>query len=218
MTHEELMKQLSNQYHTHDFFTIREWRKDDFDEEGCHMEIFERVKNPTPEDFLQIPFTLNGDYVGCVTCQSNCRSIKRDFCDDVILVWGSYSSQMLLVRLSDLAENEELLNVIDEIIDYPLYDDSDESELLIELENEAWDNWVKYDFKSELSKYIDEDIDDETYDLAKIFWKFQQITGETFETEMNDVIFDVDGMVKTMVNRHAEEFWEILQENKKDQV
>ena len=221
MTHEELLEKLSNHYHKHSFYRIKDWREDDFDEDGCHMEVFELLdsKKPLSSDFLEIPYTVNGDYVGDVCSKSNCRSIKRDFTDDVILTWGSYDSEMLLVRLEDLAENEDLLKVIEDLTDYPSYDESDESELLIELESEAWDNWLEYDFKRELQKLLnDEDIDENTHDLQTIFWKFQELTGECFEPEGTSVIFHIDHMLKRMTEDFPEKFKQILEENKKDEI
>lgn len=225
MNHEEVLNKLNeiSKYDKLSYYKLDDWRKDDFDKESCCCSVFDQLKKDeilTEEDFVEIPYTISGDYTNfsCVSNMSNNRVLRKDF-KDLIFIYGSYSYETLFIQLKDLQkeENEEIFDAIENLFEYPILDEQDESELIQELAEQAWDNWVKYDFKRELYKHIDEDkYDLEEYDLNSIFYKFIEITGDYFESEGNDVYIHVDDIVEKMFQRHIEDFWEIINENRRN--
>lgn len=223
MNHEEVMNKLEeiSKYDKLSYYKLDDWRKDDFDKESCCYSVFNLLNKdeiPSEDDFVEIPYTLSGDYTSfsCVSNMSNNRVLRKDF-KDLIFVYGSYSYETLFIQLKDLQkeENKELFDIIDKLFQYPILDEQDESELINELAEQAWDNWVEYDFKRELYKHLDEDeYELEDYDLKSVFYKFIQITGDWFESEGNDVYIHVDNIVEKMFKCHNDEFWEIINEHK----
>lgn len=223
MNHKEVLDKLSeiSKYDKLSYYKLEDYCKEDFDKESCNAQIFDQLSKdeiPSEEDFVEIPYTVSGDYTSfsCVSNMSNNRVLRKDF-EDLIFVYGSYSYETLFIQLKDLQKekNQELFDIIDRLFQYPILDEQDESELINELAEQAWDNWVKYDFKRELYKYLDEDkYELEDYDLKSIFYKFIQITGDWFESEGNDVYIDVDKIVQEMAQRHNDEFWEIINDHK----
>lgn len=223
MIHEEVLKKLEeiSKYDKLNYYKLEDSYKEDFNKESCNVQIFDQLKKdkiPSEEDFVEIPYTSSGDYTNfsCVSNMSNNRILMKDF-KDLILIYGSYSYETLFIQLKDLQkeENEELFNIIDDLFQYPILDEQDESELINELAEKAWNNWLEYDFKRELYKYLDEDkYELEDYDLKSIFYKFIEITGDYFESDGNDVYIHINDIVQTMVQKHNDEFWEIINEHR----
>lgn len=152
-----------------------------------------KYESITKNDYMEIPYTLYGDYCGFVTHQSNYRSIKKDF-PFVKSLYGDFSSHVLIVKISELLQSEQLKQVIENLIDYPVYDEDDESHLLIELEVQAWDCWVKSDFIRFLEK-IKIEIDDESHNIIKIFYDLMEKSNTYFEPEQNDVWIDIERLI-----------------------
>lgn len=98
-------------------------------------------------DFIEVPYCTYSDYSGSTVERSNCRVFLEMFANEgnVWPIYGGYGTTGVLVRYSYYLENEEMRDVIDGLSDYPVIDEDDWSELEIEIENECWDSWIKYD-------------------------------------------------------------------------
>ena len=79
----------------------------------------------------------------------------EQFKPEVIHVFGDYSSETVYLR-SDLPETEDLMKSLE---DYPVLDEQAMSEVEMEWEQEAWDNWLKSDLVHTLPDDIRDTID-----------------------------------------------------------
>jgi hypothetical protein len=114
----------------------------------------------TSADFIGVPVTLWGDYCGSDLGRSNSRSLVRDYPD-------------LFVTVHD---------------EYPLYDEDDHSALELELADEAWDAWVRFDLGRSLSDAgvdVDAISDDE---LRERFYAFVSDTPQPYYCESADSV------------------------------
>lgn len=109
---------------------------------------------------------------GSSTCDmSNHRSMLRDFPDGkgglIVVRWSNVDE--LAIRLDKVSR--ELLEACEGLLDYPLYDESDHSDLEVELEAENWDLYGRHDFVSELERrdYSADDVSEDALDEA--FWE-----------------------------------------------
>ena len=53
-------------------------------------------------EFVEVPYTVWGDYVGSSVERSNCRSLLRDYPESFIHITGGYGSEVLYIRTSTL--------------------------------------------------------------------------------------------------------------------
>lgn len=115
----------------------------------------------------RIPYSMDdrSGYAGLVD-RSNHRSLLRDF-PDAGLIEISYSHGDELALLLNKAPRE-LLDTLTGLLDYPLYDDNDHSDLQVETERECWEFYGRFDLRSELSRkgYDADEVEDLALDDA----------------------------------------------------
>jgi hypothetical protein len=126
--------------------------------------------------FLEIRGTAWGDYTGSTYDRSNARSLRRDFGDHVITLRADFGFEVLLVRIG-VEIPAGLYEAIVELREYPLYDESDLSELESELEREDWESWGRSDWTGAIRKQAQQrDRDDDVSELDddaftdELFW------------------------------------------------
>ena len=126
---------------------------------------------------LIVPAAYDGriGYVDLVAV-SNYQSLLRDYPDLVRSI--SWDGDYGLLAVLDLAWAEEqgidlesadyLYRALVRLHDYPLYDDSDYSELELETEAECWDDYGRRDLRNDLSRagYDSDELADEQLDSA----------------------------------------------------
>lgn len=112
----------------------------------------DRPDNETDFDFIGIPATLWGDYVGSGVDRSNYRSLVRDYPETFVEITWDYNSHSLAIW-SGAQIDESLAEIIVKIADiYPLYDEEDHSALEMEILEEDLDSWIIPDIRRELDK------------------------------------------------------------------
>ena len=114
-----------------------------------------------------LPELMTGsDYSGGSLTVSNCRVFLEKFkeIDGVHKVYGGYDTYSVAIR-EDCLENEDILEVLSGLYDYPLIDEEDMSMVEIECEDENWESWIKSDFQHELHKVYDNEEDETNYDV-----------------------------------------------------
>lgn len=117
-----------------------------------------------------IPNTNGRDVFGGSSTydMSNHRAMLRDFPDGKggLIVLKRNNVDALAIRLDKVSR--ELLDICESLLDYPVYDESDHSELEMELESENWDLYGRHDFKGELESrgYDVDDVEDGALDDA----------------------------------------------------
>lgn len=98
------------------------------------------------------------------------RDVQQELdagCDAPVLIQqsGSYGSVGALVR----ADVAELVELVESLGDYPVLSDEALSEAEMELEAEAWNNYIASDLRDEILKAADADGDEELYEAAENF-------------------------------------------------
>lgn len=129
-----------------------------------------KLKSPKDEEphatWAEFPYTAHGDYVGHADVgAANYRVFKDDYSEhkDIAFISGDYGFQAVIYNTE--TKDEEILDILKKIKDYPLIDEDLHSEVTMEWENEAWDNWARSDFKSELHKLFP-DLEDVIDDIS----------------------------------------------------
>lgn len=103
---------------------------------------------------VAIPSTGWGDYAGDDITRSNNRSMLRDLPDLVVEHTGWYGYSVLVIPL-DVEIEEHVEEWLTNLLDYPLWDESDHSDLVMELEQEAWDDWGRDDLIREVEREVE---------------------------------------------------------------
>ena len=128
--------------------------------------------------YLEVPGTVWGDYCGSVYNRSNMRRLLEDYPDTFVTVGMDFSSTCLLLPLNS-AMPEGLGDILDGLEDYPIYDESDLSELETEMTDEAWDRWGAWDLRRDLEKALGddslEDVEDDA--LREAWWAACEVAG-----------------------------------------
>ena len=105
------------------------------------------------------------DYGGSSVDKANIRSLQQMFGEAIRVDHGAYSSEQAWVTEAGvMAMDEEtwesLKDTLEGLEDYPVIDDCTLSEVEAEIEDEAWDSWLKADFDKELRKYFSDEIEE----------------------------------------------------------
>ena len=132
------------------------------------------------DNYYFSPLLSFGDYDNsCDVERSNVRTFEERFKEfkgiDWVKVTGAYSSESIAIKL--LSTNEEIIDCLNALADYPVMDDEDVSEMFTEMENEAWNNWLERDFRSAVVKNYD--ADDTDMDSDELWDLFREVQGQT---------------------------------------
>lgn len=104
--------------------------------------------------FTPIPYCSFGDYDNSTALErSNVRTMRAEF-PWLVHVTGSHGSEMLGYLGRRETQNPALIEAIDGLEEYPIHDESDESELESEMESEAWNEFGCRDFASFLTESV----------------------------------------------------------------
>lgn len=115
--------------------------------------------------FTPIPYCTFGDYDNSTAVErSNHRVMLARF-PWLVSVTGDYGSQMLGYLGKRETQNPDLIEAIDALEAYSIADESDESELESEMEFEAWKDYGRRDFTTELKSVLDTIDADHEHDL-----------------------------------------------------
>lgn len=114
--------------------------------------------------FVAIPYTSWGDYVGGTVERANYEALLEDMPDTFVEVRYDYDGHMLAIR------PEQITDDIDEIIaslqDYPLYNEEAHSMLEMRLVEEAWDCYLRDDLRRDLD-HAGVDTDELDWDAVR---------------------------------------------------
>ena len=132
------------------------------------------------ENYYFPPLLSFGDYDNsCEVERSNVRMFEKQFSKfrgiDWVKVTGAYGFESIAIKL--LSTNEEIIECLEALTDYPAMDDEDVSKMFNEIESEAWSSCVGRDFKCAVLKNYDaDDTDMEDSELWDLFRKMQDST------------------------------------------
>lgn len=111
-----------------------------------------------PKTFDRVPYTRHSrSYdTGGPTNESNYRVWKESFADTEGKTWWDVGYGEILVRI-DIAPKDQK-EAMDSLESYPILDESDESNLLMEIQDENWNDYGLKDTRDELLSRADESI------------------------------------------------------------
>lgn len=146
--------------------------------ESAHLSDLESCE-ATDADYLEIPYTTWGDYVGGTVDRSNYRVLLEDFRNLVVDVSGDFYSHSLVCALADWSADTDEAAALREIVrrleDYPLVNEEDHSLLELEIAAEDWGTWLASDVGTMLEE---RGIDADALDAADVERRFYRLTYE----------------------------------------
>lgn len=133
-----------------------------------------------------IPFCSHGDYDNsCHVERSNYRVFMEMFgsLPGIYPVYGHHDSRAILVDIDMHANNQDMIDVIAGLYDYPCIDEEDMANMEFEMQSEAWDNYLAADFRSALEDIIRKELELDDFDDVP------EISDEKL-VEIRDVLMD----------------------------
>ena len=131
-----------------------------------------------------VPAFLSGsDYSGSLVEKSNHRSFRELFSDGEDEWWtdaiGGHGTYSIVIALKKVPEDreEEVAEFLNRLSNHPLADEDLHSEMEMEAQGEAWDNWAQKDFRKEIEKAYGVDLDEAE----------EKLGGEVFELRLSDL-------------------------------
>jgi hypothetical protein len=157
--------------------------------------------------FFLSSYMSGSDYSGNDLEVSNHRVFLEMFgsVDGVHDVYGGYGTFAVAIRLSTLADNEEIRECLSALENYPVIDEDDMSEVEQEAQNEAWKSWLASDFAKALRQKFDnkknglnlEDIESESNEMRSLFYEAAEHANEYFINETgNSAWIDIEKIIK----------------------
>ena len=178
-------------------------------DKSVYWSDLEKLDNPDLSDleniYIMHDYTQMGDYGGSLVEKSNYEVLTDGY--GFIRVFGDYGSISCMISIQSLIDMEEesdtILDVLEGLNNYPLIDDDELYQQEQEQIEEAWDNWVEYDFKRAIELKYDIDLDD--YELIpdqtfrSIFDAAAENISEYWINESGyDMWINVDKVVKSL--------------------
>lgn len=136
------------------------------------MVYYGDIREDENGEYIELPYMTYSDYSGGTIERSNCDVFLDEFGDlpGVYELYGGFGTRGVLIHQS-LLDNEDIKDILDGLDNYPLIDEDNFSKLEMELENEAWEMWIKSDLTFELDKagieYNEDEIQDKFYELIR---------------------------------------------------
>jgi hypothetical protein len=159
-------------------------------------------------------YCQSGDYGGAVHYLSNARALLSSFSSpECRELTGSHGSHGVAIDPRYLSE--ELLESLQSLEGYPVLDEDALGELELELQNEAWENYLRSDFSRALERLLsdllsahyedgDEDRAEQSVEslsaqqLWELFSRTADESGIYWESQHNDSWIDVDRVAQSL--------------------
>jgi len=157
---------------------------------------------------------LSGDYCGAPHTASNARVLLKEFSGPELReVRGDYGSQSVAIDPRYLSE--DLLENLQSLENYPVLDEDALGELEMELQGEAWENYLRSDFSRALERLLcdllsahyedgDEDRAEQSVEnlseeqLWELFSRTADENGIYWENQHNDCWIDSDRVAQSL--------------------
>jgi hypothetical protein len=144
--------------------------------------------DPNNQDFYLPAECRGSDYSGDSVTVANYRAFLESFgnVDGVFEVRGGHGTYAIAIRLSTLGENEEIRQCLDQLEEYPLIDDDTWFDVENAARDDAWDSWVKQDFRIAMGSRMGEDFNFDSVDdgdLRMFFEESASVANEYWQNE-----------------------------------
>ena len=213
---DEIIKRIENMDHisfwcyNHYDSSIRDYTQVIPADKSVYWSDLEELDNPDLSDieniYLMHDYCQMGDYGGSLVEKANYEVLTNEY--GFIRVFGDYGSISCMISIQSLIDMEEeesdtIFDVLEGLNNYPLIDDDELYQQERDQIEEAWDNWVEYDFKRAIELKYDIDLDD--YELIpdqtfrSIFDQTAENISEYWINESGyDMWINVDKVVKSL--------------------
>lgn len=145
---------------------------------NCHN--YDRNHECKEREVFEHRYLCFSDYSGCMVERSNVRAMleiaEKCGCEHVRQVYGDMGTEALWIATE--CNHEEMIETLQGLENYPLIDEELHSEMEVEAQDEAWDNYVKRDFEAELAKKFTFS-DWEITDAAAFFDYFRRLCDDS---------------------------------------
>lgn len=170
-------------------------------------------------EFYEIEYCGGSDGSGDSVTVANFRAIKKEFESwmekGIWEYYGGYGTYGLVYNPSMLPPEvlERLEEIIKKLDDYPVLDEDEWSQVEIEAQDEAWDNWVEWEFRRRIAQlfrdnnlYFDYDGDDggALYDFFR--YMTEKFNCEWINETGNSMYIDVERALPSFEVVHAAMF------------
>jgi len=191
-------------------YRFESWKEED--KKDLSSLSYGHIREDKTGDLIFVPYTTYSDYSGSTVERSNCRSFLEMFNQDedqysgkIWEVYGGYGTRGVVILKSLFDENEEIQEVFENLDDYPLLDEDDWSTLEIEIQDESWEDWIKFDLIRLLEK---DNLINEDYDEEKIQDQFYKIINEKdlyfIHEDAVSAYIDLDEVIKYWSNENED--------------
>ena len=161
-----------------------------------------RETEPSYQHFIMPDYMAGSDYSGSSAERSNYNVFLERFRElrGVKPVYGGHGTYAVAIQLNTFSE--DLVEVLNDLRNYPLIDEEAQSSLEIENQNEAWNDYYRSDFVNLLQKTFDlEDIWEENAPedsvLDEFFDEMREKSNTYWEEETGGgASIDLDRIVK----------------------
>lgn len=175
------------------------------DHNGQDIGYSQGYRSKLEDGWYQVEYATGSDYSGGSVNESNYQVLgemleEHHPEDSEPVVWartsGGHGTYGIVVRYGDL--EEDVREAIDALEDYPLMDEEHHSNLELEQQGEAWENWGERDFIGECAKQLGIDRGDleeaveglnwlDVFELARekanVYWEDQNGEGQWIDME-----------------------------------
>ncbi len=156
--------------------------------------------------WYEVGHATGSDYSGGLVTKANYESLQEMLDEEhpsgkSPAAWGTtyggHGTYGILVVWDRL--DSEIQDVIGGLEDYPLIDDDKHSELQMEAEGEAWENWAQREFEDALEKHYDLDEFPDGVDTYEIFHQASEKANEYWEDTSEGVYISIDRVVPSAI-------------------
>ena len=166
---------------------------------------------PDKDGRYLVPGRLSGsDYSGSLVERSNYNVFSDKFKDGHDNWWtsviGGHGTYAIVISMDDVPDevSDEVAEFLNGLDDYPLADEDDHSNLEMEAQNEAWENWARRDFIKEIEKWfkVEFDNDPKSELLYEVFHEACDSANEYWVNESGDSMYiNIERIVKKGVSK-----------------
>jgi len=185
-----------------------------------NYKVIERgYENDGDKLFVEIPYTVHGDYSGGSVEHANTEWFRKENEGDenVVIGWGGHYSECVLMRVDNLDEEgwDDLDCLFDTLANYPVIDDEALSDYEHELTEEWLDEYVSYSARHSDSLEHTSEVA-----IRALFWEglYQDQAYEVIVEEAHQCYLDEDKVTEYVVKglgvrevvTETLELWELL--------
>ena len=138
-----------------------------------------------------VPGLLSGsDYSGSLVTQSNHKAFSEQFSDGEDVWWtsapGGHGTYSIVIDTQGVPEDDQagVEDFLNGLQDYPLADEDLHSQMEMEAQEEAWEDWTEHDFKQALERKFEVEFDE--VDSSKLRELFEGASDKANEYWVNE--------------------------------